>query len=64
MCVKKIWLLDFRLKREYLSSFFSGLKIVDIISRPLRIFCYNLVVVFMAKNNKSGSQSKHIGIKY
>ena len=48
----------------WLKSFISGLKIVDIISRPLRIFCYNLVVVFMAKNNKSGSQSKHIGIKY
>ena len=28
------------------------------------MFCDNSTVVFMAKNNKSGSRSKHIGIKY
>ncbi|RZB42467.1 Retrovirus-related Pol polyprotein from transposon TNT 1-94 [Glycine soja] len=48
----------------WLKSFISGLKIVDTISRPLRIFCDNSAVVFMAKNNKSGSRSKHIDIKY
>ena len=48
----------------WLKSFISGLKIVDSISRPLRIYCDNSVAVFMAKNNKSGSQSKHIDIKY
>jgi len=48
----------------WLKSFIYGLKIVDTISRPLRIFYDNSVVVFMAKNNKSGSQSKHINIKY
>ena len=37
---------------------------MDSISRPLRIYCDNSVVVFMAKNNKSGSQNKHIDIKY
>jgi len=37
---------------------------VDTISRSLRIFCDNSTVVFMAKNNKSESQSKHIDIKY
>ena len=37
---------------------------VDTISRPLRIFCDNSIVVCMAKNNESGSQSKHIDIKY
>ena len=40
------------------------LKIVSTISRPLRIFCDNSAAVFMAKNNKSGSRSKHIDIKY
>ena len=45
-------------------SFITGLRIVDSISRPLRIYCDNSVAVFMAKNNKSGSQSKHIDIKY
>jgi len=48
----------------WLKSFISGLKIIDTISRPLRIFCDNLAAVFMAKNNTSGSRSKHIDIKY
>jgi hypothetical protein len=37
---------------------------MDFISRPLRIYCDNSAAVFMAKNNKSGSRSKHIDIKY
>ena len=47
-----------------LRNFIIGLKIVDSISRPLKIFCDNLAAVFFSKNNKSGSQSKHIKIKY
>ena len=47
-----------------LKIFIVGLRIVDSISRPLRIYCDNSAVVFMAKNNKSGSRSKHIDIKY
>ena len=42
----------------------SGLRVVDSISRPLKLYCDNFVVVFMAKSNKSGSRSKHIDIKY
>ena len=48
----------------WLKSFIAGLRIVDSISRPSRIYCDNSTVVFMAKNNKSGSQRKQIGIKY
>jgi len=48
----------------WLKSFISGLKIVYTISRPLRILCDNSTIVFMAKNNKSKSRSKHIDIKY
>ena len=48
----------------WLKSFISRLEIVDTISRPLRIFYDNSVAVFMAKNNKIGSRSKHIDIKY
>uniref|UniRef100_A0A2N9FCT2 Reverse transcriptase Ty1/copia-type domain-containing protein n=1 Tax=Fagus sylvatica TaxID=28930 RepID=A0A2N9FCT2_FAGSY len=33
-------------------------------AKPLRIYCDNSAAVFMAKNNKSGSRSKHIDIKY
>ena len=42
----------------------SLLKIVDLITRPLRISCGNSTTVFMAKNNKSGGRRKHIDIKY
>ena len=48
----------------WLKSFIFGLRVMDSISRPLSIYCDNSVVVFMAKNNKTGSRSKHIDIKY
>ncbi|XP_050908537.1 secreted RxLR effector protein 161-like [Lathyrus oleraceus] len=47
-----------------LKSFISGIRIMDSISKSLNIFCDNSAVVFMAKNNRSGSRSKHIDIKY
>ena len=48
----------------WLKSFIYGLRIMDSISRPLKLYCDNSAAVFMAKNNNSGSQSKHIDIKY
>ena len=36
----------------WLKSFISGLRIVDSLSKPLRLYCDNSVVVFIAKNNK------------
>ena len=39
----------------WLKSFISGLRIMDSISRPLRMYCDNSAAVFMTKNNKSGS---------
>ncbi|CAJ2668438.1 unnamed protein product [Trifolium pratense] len=48
----------------WLKSFISGLRVVDSISRPIKMYCDNSAAVFMAKNNKSGSRSKHIDIKY
>ena len=48
----------------WLKSFIYGLRIVDSISRPSKLYCDNSVAVFMAKNNKSGSRRKHIDIKY
>ena len=38
-----------------LKSFIYGLRVMDSISRPLRIFFDNSAAVFLAKNNKSGS---------
>ena len=48
----------------WLKSFIYGLRIVDSISRPLKLYCDNSTTVFMAKNNNSGSRSKHIDFKY
>ncbi|RVX15691.1 Retrovirus-related Pol polyprotein from transposon TNT 1-94 [Vitis vinifera] len=48
----------------WLKSFIYGLRVMDSISRPLSIYCDNSAAVFMAKNNTSGSRSKHIDIKY
>nr|CAN61348.1 hypothetical protein VITISV_007257 [Vitis vinifera] len=48
----------------WLRCFISRLEVVDSISKSLRIYCDNFVVVFLAKNNKNGSHSKHIDIKY
>ncbi|XP_072072045.1 secreted RxLR effector protein 161-like [Arachis hypogaea] len=48
----------------WLKNFISGLKIMDYISRPLRIYCDNSAAIFMAKNNRSSSRNKHIDIKY
>jgi hypothetical protein len=32
--------------------------------RPIKIFCDNRATILFSKNNKSGSRSKHIDIKY
>ena len=48
----------------WLNSFIVGLRVMDFISRPLRIYCENSATVFIAKNNKSDSRIKHIDIKY
>ena len=48
----------------WLKNFISWLRLLDTISRPLRIFYDNSTAIFLAKNNKSGSRSKHIDIKY
>ena len=48
----------------WLKSFIIGLRVMDYISRPLRIYCDNSTTIFMAKNNKSDSRIKHINVKY
>ena len=48
----------------WLKSFICRPRIVDSISRSLKLYYDNSAAVFMAKNNKSGSRSKHIDIKY
>ena len=52
------------LQGVWLKSFIFGLRIMDSISKPLRMYCGNSTLVFMAKNKKSGSRNKHIDIQY
>jgi len=48
----------------WLRNFVGGLKIADSIARSIKIFYDNRAAIFFSKNNKSGSRSKHIDIKY
>ena len=48
----------------WLRSFIMGLRVADFIQGSLRLYCDNYTAVFLAKNDKSGSRSKHINIKY
>ena len=48
----------------WLKNFISGLKIMDFISKPRRIYCDNSTAVIFLKNNKTSNGSKHIKIKY
>lgn len=41
-----------------------GLRIVDSIAKPLKIYCDNSATVFYSKNNKTFNSSKHLELKY
>ena len=45
-------------------NFISALGVVDSISRPLKLFCDNSVVVAFSKNTRSIYRSKHIDVKF
>ena len=49
---------------EWLKKFILGLRVVDSIQRPLRMYCDNEPAVFYAHNNKSSGAAKHIDIKF
>ena len=48
----------------WLQNFISGLRIVDSIARPLKIYCDNSAAVFFSKNDKYSKGAKHMEIKY
>ena len=48
----------------WLRNFISGLRIVDSIARPLKIYCDNSTAVFFSKNDKYSKGAKHMEIKY
>ena len=49
----------------WLRNFVTGLRIMDGIERPLKLFCDNKsAVLYSNKNNKSSTKSKFIDIKF
>ena len=48
----------------WLKSFIPALKVVDSISRPIRMHCDNQAAVFFCANDKLSGASKHIDLKY
>jgi hypothetical protein len=49
---------------NWLKKFIPGLKVVDDINRPLKLYCDNNSAVQYVHNNKSSGAAKHIDIKY
>jgi hypothetical protein len=49
---------------NWLKKFIPGLKMVDDISRPLKLYCDNEPAVMYAHNIKTSGAAKHIDIKY
>jgi len=49
---------------NWLKKFVPGLKVVDCIHKPLRLYCDNYPAVQYTHNNKSSGAAKHIDIKY
>ena len=49
---------------KWLKKFIPGLKVVDSIERPIKMYCDNESAVFYAHNNKSSGAAKHINIKF
>jgi len=48
----------------WLRNFVTGLKIMESIERPLKLYCDNKSAVLYSNNNRSSTKSKHIDIKF
>ena len=49
---------------NWLKKFMPGLKVVDDIHKPLKLYCDNNPTICYAHHNKSSGAAKHIDIKY
>jgi hypothetical protein len=47
-----------------LKKFVPGLRVVDSIERPIKLYCDNELVVLYAHNNKKIKAIKHINIRF
>ncbi|CAN6577852.1 unnamed protein product [Malus baccata var. baccata] len=45
----------------WLKNFIAGLRVVDLIARPIQLFCDNNAAIFFTKNNKRSSATKYQG---
>ena len=48
----------------WLQNYVTGLRIMDGIKRPLKLFCDNKSAVLYSNNNRSSTKSKFIDIKF
>jgi hypothetical protein len=48
----------------WLKKFVSGLRVVDNIEKPLKLYCDNEPAVLYAHNNKKTKAAKHINIRF
>jgi hypothetical protein len=48
----------------WLKKFVPGLRVVDSIERPLKLYCDNEPAVLYAHNNKKTKAAKHINIRF
>ena len=48
----------------WLRNFVTGLRILNGVERPLKMFCDNRSAVLYSNNNRSTVKSKHIDIKF
>ena len=48
----------------WLRNFILALEVVHSISRPLKLFRDNSIVIYFSRNTRSTSRSKHIDVKF
>ena len=48
----------------WLRNFVSGLQLVDLVERPLQLYCDNRAAELYCKSDKSSARSRHIDIKF
>lgn len=46
----------------WLKNFITGLRVVDLISRPMQLYCDNNVAIFFTKNNKRSNATRNLDI--
>jgi hypothetical protein len=64
MYVEFIAYYEAMVQAMWLKKFVLGLRVVDNIKRPLKLYCDNDAAVLYAHNNKKTKAAKHINISF